>query len=119
MLNPTHRTSQILLGIVAFTLTSIAASLVSVRGENATTNQTKSQPCDRGVESNQIESFNFLNSENIKFGFIDRDFGFDSYFPSVSERETDYLDATEYSLIEELKISELDRFGDVDSALAQ
>ncbi len=98
---------------------SSEVSINSIQGENATKNQEKLHSSNLSIEPNQIESFDFLNSENIKFSFIERDFGFDLYSPSISERVTDYLNATEYNLIEEFKFSEFERFSEVDSALAK
>jgi hypothetical protein len=110
MLNPTHRASQIAIAIIALTMTLFTGAIAPIRGENTTKTKENLEPSDRSAESNQIEMFDFLESEDLKFGILDRDLNFNSYSPDTNKQETDFLRATDYSFSEDRKIPEFDRF---------
>jgi hypothetical protein len=119
MLNFLHRKSQFFLGIVVFTVTSATTLIAPVRGENITINKEQSEYLSPKVNYNSHELVELLNLENIKFNLLEHTYDFTPSFLNTEAETTNFIQANEYSLTENLKISEFGQSGNIDFVVAQ
>jgi hypothetical protein len=119
MLNLLHRKSQFFFGIVVFTMTSATALVAPVKAENITINQEQAEYLNTKVDYNSYEFVELLNSENINFNLLEYTNDFASSFLETETEKNQFTQANEYSLMEDLKISEFKQLDNIDFAVNQ
>ncbi len=118
MLNFSHRQGKIFSSVAIFAVTFTTLLTSPARGESIVINQEQSQYSSQKIDYNFNELVDLLNSENIKFSLLNHTYDFSSSFLDAETKVTNFKQANDYK-IDNLKISEFEQSGNLDSALAQ
>jgi hypothetical protein len=125
MLNFLHPKSQLLLSIIAFTVTSATALASPVLAENTTVNVEQSTYLSPNFDSSSQELVDLLNSNDLKFSLLEQTYDFTPSILNTNLNKTDlnieleknsFTQANQYSIQEDFQISKFEQLGDVDFA---
>lgn len=125
MLNFLYPKSRLFLSVIAFTLTSATVLVSPVRAENTTINIEQSSDLNPGFDSSAQELVDLLNSDDLKFSLLEQTYDFTPSVLNTNLTKTDlntgleqnsFTQANQYSLQEDVQISEFEQLGNVDFA---
>jgi hypothetical protein len=118
MLNFLNPKSRLVLSFIVFTVTSTTALVSPVRAEKTTIDAEKSTYLSPIFDSRSQELVDLLNSDDLKFSLLEQTYDFTPSVLQTNSSKTDlsFTQANQYSVQENVQISEFEQLDDVDFA---